>query len=761
MLRPSYYLSLFLLSLTCLACTFTGTNAQSSKPVPPQRYELVKTFRESRSILVIFQGEKEETTQKFRGWLENLKETGPRWINMDYIQASEVQDSSWKNEPTILLGTVEGNPFLKDIQPNLPISIENRSFSFAGKTFDENLSSLNLSFIPNPLNDTMPLSVVTGNSDEAIWERLNTPTTASFSNPLWSNYGYEISEGQDRLMVGLFDEQWKYSEQMNWSFFPADAKAMETSLFRLNAHGFSLNEGEKQSIQRQIEDQRNMIQAFFDTVIVPAPFDVHLYKDAELMGLQVRKMLQGYVKGQTVHKIYHPAVKDLPYGVENRLLLGSLGLSDIHPYIMEGLIAYFTPNWQGKGVEEWGIRLATADAFIESGDRWNEDEFGRSSIYVRAATAGAFVHYLADQQPEILKSLPRDPKGSMQKIRQAEEGFEAYFKAKSSTYAQKTYQTPFLRGMTLAHEGYNVYNGYASQLANESLAKIRGTKGNTVAIVPYSGSRNTSSPVKFNFWEGPGTENSMSIVFAKYHAAQHGMTSLLKPQIYFGGSWPGGVDMKDPKDWPQWLAYYKRWITHYALIAEMFDFDYLCLGVEFVHATLKNPDYWRQLSKDMRQIYRGPITYAANWGDEAEKIQFAEELDFLGVNSYYPLNENDDPTQEELKQGAENIMQRMRTLHQRTGKDIVFTEIGFRSIQKPWKEPHAEPKGARFNEQDQALCYELLLEAMDGEEWCKGMYWWKWPSYLDYGKENPRSFTPCGKEAEAILKKWFGKWENL
>jgi hypothetical protein len=55
----------------------------------------------------------------------------------------------------------------------------------------------------------------------------------------------------------------------------------------------------------------------------------------------------------------------------------------------------------------------------------------------------------------------------------------------------------------------------------------------------------------------------------------------------------------------------------------------------------------------------------------------------------------------------------------------------------------------------QARCYEAFLGELPGRRRIAGVYWWKWPSYLDDGGHGHAGFTPNGKPAEAVVKRWY------
>ena len=133
-------------------------------------------------------------------------------------------------------------------------------------------------------------------------------------------------------------------------------------------------------------------------------------------------------------------------------------------------------------------------------------------------------------------------------------------------------------------------------------------------------------------------------------------------------------------------------------------------------STLAHEDEWRQIIRSVRGLYNGQITYSANWGEEFEQLAFGDELDFIGINCYYPLSKKTEATDAELKRNFEQVKDKIKNVYQKYQKPIVFTEIGFRSINTPWKNPHAEGDDS-FNEQHQARCYKVILEGIQNEEW--------------------------------------------
>ncbi|MCI0531888.1 MAG: hypothetical protein L0Y74_08080, partial [candidate division Zixibacteria bacterium] len=106
----------------------------------------------------------------------------------------------------------------------------------------------------------------------------------------------------------------------------------------------------------------------------------------------------------------------------------------------------------------------------------------------------------------------------------------------------------------------------------------------------------------------------------------------------------------------------------------------------------------------------------------------------------------------------QEMVQKIEAIYNRHQKPVIFTEVGFTGVPAPWKQPH-EPaeRRAEINLDDQARCYEAVFRSLHGKPWVQGIYWWKWPTYLEYGGEEDNDFTPNNKPAEEVVRRWYAK----
>lgn len=428
--------------------------------------------------------------------------------------------------------------------------------------------------------------------------------------------------------------------------------------------------------------------------------------------------------------------------------------------LRDGIRLQFSPEWQNKGALHWAKLLHQSNNLPSLHEILDNELYEKESNIVFPAAAASFVQYMlqAGKKAFLLELYTGKTRFSMHQIETFENEWLQYLS--QLPYINKSrIKKPKdqLLGFNFAHEGYRIYNSYGSRLAEQSLDSMSGISANAVAIVPYTYMPSNHKPSFLPFMRSAGTETDESIIQSMAYAKKLGFTTLLKPQIWVRNSWPGDIDMTDAKDWNQFFDYYYRWIRHYTILAEIHHTDILCLGVELSKSTLKHPEKWTTIFHRLKALYSGHITYAANWGEEFEQLTFWYELDFISINCYYPLSPRKKASDEALKKELQKKLLMIKSISQKERKPFLFTEIGYRSTANCWINPHAEAGTRPFSEKDQARAYRITCETLREENFWAGIFWWKWPSYLSYGGDEHKGFSPYGKEAEAVVADFFGQ----
>ena len=142
---------------------------------------------------------------------------------------------------------------------------------------------------------------------------------------------------------------------------------------------------------------------------------------------------------------------------------------------------------------------------------------------------------------------------------------------------------------------------------------------------------------------------------------------------------------------------------------------------------------WIELIERVREVYRGPLTYAANF-DQFESVSFWNKLDLIGINAYFPLRKRDLPDTSVrsrtslFKTRWTNILQTVDALRIRQGVPahrVLFTELGYtrraNSTIEPWAANGfsvlSSPSGSRL-----MIWEEQPDEPSERTEAVKGLY---------------------------------------
>ena len=227
---------------------------------------------------------------------------------------------------------------------------------------------------------------------------------------------------------------------------------------------------------------------------------------------------------------------------------------------------------------------------------------------------------------------------------------------------------------------------------------------------------------------------------------------MIKPQIWVShGVFTGDISMNSDKEWLAFEKQYSEFILTYAKAASDLEAELFCIGTELKTVVRERPLYWKSLIKDVRKIYKGKITYAANW-DSYDAVTFWKDIDYIGVDAYFPLCNSKTPTSDECKLGWQRHKEKLKSLAASENKKILFTEYGYCSTDYAAKEPWNPPRG-KVNLEAQKNALKALHNEFWKEDWFAGGYIWKW--YHDHensgGHEQSR-FTPQNKPAEEVLK---------
>ena len=759
-----YFTFLFFFVLFCFACNgdhAVKQNNDLSNHRLSQKRKFISLLRQKRKLTIVYGATAIAQAKEYEKWVEQINPEGRFGLQIKLRSNEELTNEELQNDILFLLGTPYSNPLIKEMT-NTAIVHTDSSFTLKGHphSFNSQKAIYKLAFFPNLHNDSIPLFALAGNNDHEVHHFLQAQLKDQGLRFFWQDWNIEVFEGDDQLMIGNLDEQtWTLDLTQLYDYTKKRDTLLDGQRLRFVANNPLMRPLPIRRFYDVCNQRLAKIEAFTGREVTKT-YECKIYNSLEEIGLKYNNMSLAQIdpSSNSVAIYYGEHFNGFSLGEECRPFLRDALGSPQHQLLEDGLLIYFMENWNQQGYQHWALKLHLAKALPSLTTLVDQQLYGQVSPYVKSVATASFVDYLISNwgKDQFLKSyadfdLHAADLGSL------EQGWFAHIE---NHYQQGEDQhqysiLDYYQGFNFAHEGYQIYNGYGSKLAVNSIQRLRDLGSNAIAIVPYTFMRNPNQPTPLPLMNRAGTENDESVIFAHYTAQSKGLHTLLKPQIWMRGSWPGDLEMQNEKDWNLFFQYYQDWMVHYAMMAEIYQFDMLCLGVEFAKATIARPDSWRKLIRRIRQVYSGPITYAANWGEEFEQLSFWDELDFIGLDCYYPLGEGENVSAKQLKTSFAQVLDRVKEVSSTYQKPVLFTEIGFRSVEQTWANPHAEAGGRPVDQNAQNLCYEIVFESVRNKSFVKGMFWWKWPSYLEHNHSKSKGFTPNHKLAEGTVEKYF------
>jgi len=310
----------------------------------------------------------------------------------------------------------------------------------------------------------------------------------------------------------------------------------------------------------------------------------------------------------------------------------------------------------------------------------------------------------------------------------------------------------------------------------EMFKGLRATNSNWVALIPEATLERKTLKLKSDNENTHWGETINAQIEAIQLAKATGLKIMLKPHIVLekfdddksiigqrffaskedktnGAVWRGDFKASSEKDWLTWEESYTNYILRLATIADSMEVELFCIGTELRGSAVKRPAFWEQLIEQVRNIYSGSITYSANW-DEYDKVSFWNQLDYIGVDAYFPINFSKTPSVYKTKKNWKPIKEKLAALSQKENRKILMTEFGYKNVSfsgaLPWT--HHKEK-AIPNNKAQSNLYEAFFESFWKEPWIAGGFSWNWlhtPLKVDN-----TDFSIQNKPAMEVLKKWY------
>ncbi|MEE1610277.1 glycoside hydrolase family 113 [Microvirga sp. CF3016] len=323
----------------------------------------------------------------------------------------------------------------------------------------------------------------------------------------------------------------------------------------------------------------------------------------------------------------------------------------------------------------------------------------------------------------------------------------------------------------------------------KAMDQIVATGANTVTIIPnFFQANKFSNSVALREGDPTNPWDNESDTFAQVKqsilaAKERGLKVVLKPHLETSPTrvWraeitPGGADFSQAKEW---FASYKAMMVEYAKVAQEAGAEMICVGTEMnsmIDPTKVCSDgksytqKWVEIIDAVRAVYSGKVTYAATY-DTVMKVGFWDKVDYIGTDAYIPSSLVNNPTVDQIVDawvkphfnswvrdlhGGKSVVDYYKALSEQYGKKVIFTEVGYKSMDGANKDPGVFGGSGTYDPQEQVDCYEALYKVMEnyGGQWLAGSFLWSYYSF-----ENPMTerdvpwtdYTTQHKPANAVV----------
>lgn len=324
-------------------------------------------------------------------------------------------------------------------------------------------------------------------------------------------------------------------------------------------------------------------------------------------------------------------------------------------------------------------------------------------------------------------------------------------------------ESPAIRGITVGpiESSQQPGRGYGTAYSAELLDELVRLGANAISITPFGRIWSLDSTHIALDFEQPYEENRQAVRRMIAQAKARGLRVLVIPHLWVETSgWRGEIDPGSSERWRAYQASYRDFVLAWARDAQAFGADAFSIGVECKSWSGRFGAYWSGLIADVRRAFDGPLTYSANW-DEVEDVVFWDELDWIGVNAFYPLAHENDADQATYVRSAERALDELGELAAVIERPLVLVEIGYTTRQNAAVEPWLWPDGMRdvvIDEREQARALAAIAEAAARRPHILGFFVWRYYANLDdVSQEAPWGFSPHGKRAEGVLERIFDR----
>lgn len=288
---------------------------------------------------------------------------------------------------------------------------------------------------------------------------------------------------------------------------------------------------------------------------------------------------------------------------------------------------------------------------------------------------------------------------------------------------------------------------YVSAGADTAYREIAQAGGNWVALAPLMTQLKADTPAL----PAPSEAQLEDLRGAVKSAKAANLKVFLRPLV--GADDGTRSDGLAPPDAAAWMKSYRAAIEAWASLAEAEGVELLAVGSKL--GKLQEDAGWADVVTSVRRKYKGQLTYAAA-PDAATgygQIAFWRELDYVGIDGYFPLTDAVGPQAKDLEAGWTRAAEGLEGWQGAggAGKPILLTSAGVPRLVGAAAAPGVPDRSKPDDAKLQAAAEEAFFKTMWTKTWLAGVFWHTWSGFGD--RQNP--YAHDGFPALEIVKSNF------
>jgi hypothetical protein len=312
----------------------------------------------------------------------------------------------------------------------------------------------------------------------------------------------------------------------------------------------------------------------------------------------------------------------------------------------------------------------------------------------------------------------------------------------------------FEKGVAFPHFTPTAY-GHADRLWQQGIQEMKVQTSAQWIEIPILFSQATNSDTRVEPSSSTPTVATFIEGVQAAHASGYKVFFVPLVTVRIPGGWSGGIDLPTPQLQQAWFDNYWNALKPYAQAAQANKVEQMAVATELQVLQNQVPaELWNQLFIRMAGVFTSTRTYDMNWSSLVLPLPSWLKnplFDMIGVSSYISLTDVNRPvpTDQISQLWQEKVKTPLDNLSIQFGKEVLITEIGYRSTNDALYQTWLKSTSAPPDPQLQAQAYNATLLNVFSDPHIRGTFFWGW--------DNADQFTIKGLPAVQVLQDWYSR----